>query len=96
MSKGYDGWQNDYFDPEPPEEEPVYCAIMEEREYQEAKRPNKQLTVGEWLVVVQAELNEAMQAWVKGDGDRDALCELVQVAACVVACLEQHGAPARV
>jgi hypothetical protein len=49
--------------------------------------------VGAWLLIIEGELNEAKQAWLKNSSDYDALLELVQVAATVVACLEQHGAP---
>jgi hypothetical protein len=72
----------------------VFQAITRERIYQDVKwgtlaqHPH---TVGEWLLIVEAELNEAKQGWVKGKGDAEALRELVQVAAVVVAALEQHG-----
>jgi hypothetical protein len=50
------------------------------------------LTVGDYLLVMQQELGEAVQAWTKGHpDDTAALCEVVQVAAVAVACLEQHG-----
>jgi hypothetical protein len=48
-------------------------------------------TVGEWLLIAEAELQEAKQAWVKGQGVLDALGELLQSGAVVVAALEQHG-----
>lgn len=72
----------------------VFAAIDRERSWQEhqwgtnAEHPH---TVGEWLLIVEAELHEAKQGWVKGHGDADALRELVQVAAVAVAALEQHG-----
>lgn len=76
------------------ERERVFCAVAEERNYQDAKwgsiadRPH---TVGEWLLIMQGELEEACQAWRKGNGDMAALAEIVQVAAVAVACMEQHG-----
>lgn len=73
----------------------VFEAIDRERAWQEhkwgtnAEHPH---TVGEWLLIVEGELQEAKQGWTKGKGDADALRELVQVAAVAVAALEQHGA----
>jgi hypothetical protein len=72
----------------------IFDALRRERAYQDAKWGTIQQhphTVGEWLLVVESELLEAKEAWCKGQGDRGALVELVQVAAVVVACLEQHG-----
>ncbi|MEW6048847.1 MAG: hypothetical protein AB1609_20615 [Bacillota bacterium] len=72
----------------------VFRAIQSERRYQDAKwgsideHPH---SVGEWLLILGSELNEAMDAWVRHGGDRDALREILQVAAVAVACLEQHG-----
>jgi hypothetical protein len=76
----------------------VFAAIDRERAWQELKwgtNTEHPHTVGEWLLIVEAELAEAKQGWVKGQGDYDALRELVQVAAVAVAALEQHGAPER-
>jgi hypothetical protein len=71
----------------------IYGAILREREYQEKKRgPNHRLDVGAWLVVLKCELQEAEQEWVKKHPDDSAaLCEILQVCAVCVACLEQHG-----
>ena len=72
----------------------VFAAIDRERSWQEQKwgaNADHPHTVGEWLLIVEAELQEAKQGWVKGKGDADALRELVQVAAVAVAALEQHG-----
>ena len=73
----------------------VFVAIEEEREYQESKWGDNPHTVGEWLLIMEAELNEAKEAWVKGSGDTDALCEILQVASVAVACMEQHNAITR-
>lgn len=69
----------------------IYPAIDRERDYQDRKWGDKPHTVAEWLLIAEAELAEAKLAWVKGIGDGDALLELLQVIAVVVACLEQHG-----
>ena len=76
----------------------VYEAIEDERAYQDRKWGTIQdhpHTVAEWLLILESELAEAKQAWVKGDGATAALREVVQVAAVAFACLEQHGAIAR-
>mgnify|MGYP000994437278 FL=1 len=69
----------------------IYDAIDEEREHQIGKWGKSSHTVGEWLLVMQAELSEACLAWVKGEGDLDALCEILQVVTTGVACMEGHG-----
>ena len=71
--------------------EKIIAAITRERNYQDAKWGPPQHTVGEWLLIVQAELDEAKLAWVKGQGDTGALEELLQVVSVGVACMEQHG-----
>jgi hypothetical protein len=74
-------------------DEAIVQAIVHERAYQQARWDDAPHTVGEWLLIVEAELLEAKQAWVKGHGNHEALTELVQVLAVGVACLEQHGVP---
>ena len=66
----------------------VYAAIDRERDYQDRKWGDKPHTVGEWLLIMEAELAEAKRAWAKGDDD--AKRELLQVIAVGVAALEQH------
>jgi hypothetical protein len=72
----------------------VIDAIQRERAYQDAKwgtideHPH---TVGEWLLVLEGEIEEAKQAWRKGDGDSAALEEILQVASVAFACMQQHG-----
>ena len=71
----------------------VYAAISEELDYQTRKHgsiTDNPHTVGEWLLIVEAELAEAKHAWLKA-GDADALRELLQVASVAVACMTQHG-----
>lgn len=72
----------------------VYQAIDDERRYQEnkwGKLCENSHTVGEWLLILRSELDEACMAWVAHAGDEVALREIVQVAAVAVAALEQHG-----
>jgi hypothetical protein len=73
----------------------VFAILTAERLHQTRKRGDLDahpLTVGEYLLVMQRELAEAVEAWAKGHpDDTAALCEVVQVAAVAVACLEQHG-----
>lgn len=72
----------------------IYDALDRERKYQDSKwgsikeHPH---TVGEWLLIVQGELDEAINAWQKGKGDAGALEELLQVMAVCRACFEQCG-----
>jgi len=72
----------------------IEFATRDEREYQDKKwgtveeRPHD---VAGWLLIMEGELAEAKQAWIKGVGDKDALLEILQVIAVGVACLEQHG-----
>jgi hypothetical protein len=74
--------------------EQVFTALREERAYQDDKwgtieeHPH---TVGEWLLIMEAELHEAKWGWVKEMGEASALAEILQVVAVGVACLEQHG-----
>lgn len=70
----------------------VMQAIKEERAFQDKKYGRRQHQVGAWLMVMRAELLEAEQAWAKGSDNNDALCEILQVVAVGVACMEHHGA----
>lgn len=72
----------------------VFAAIEAERRHQNRKHGSIKVnphTVGEFLLIADAEMQEAKQAWVKETGDAAALCELLQVAAVAVACMETHG-----
>jgi hypothetical protein len=74
-------------------------AIVSERDYQDRKwgtpseHPHE---VGAWLTIMRCELQEAEQAWMKGCGDAEALCEILQVVAVGVACMQQHGTMTRI
>lgn len=69
----------------------IYHALDRERHYQNLKWGPPEHDVAGWLLIIESELAEAKQAWVKGDGDLDALAEILQLAATAVACIEQHG-----
>jgi hypothetical protein len=69
----------------------IYNAIDRERHYQDAKWGPPDHPVAAWLLIIESELHEAKQAWVTGDGDIDALAEILQIAATAIACMEQHG-----
>lgn len=69
----------------------IFDAVGRERDYQDAKWGANPHTVGEWLLIVESELQEAKGAWFKIGGDFGALQELLQVIAVGVAALEQHG-----
>ena len=73
----------------------VGIAIGKERIHQDQKHGTiieNGHTLGEWILIAEAELAEAKASLIKGGTGRDSVrSELVQVAATVVACLEQHG-----
>lgn len=69
----------------------AYDAIERERDHQIRKWGDKPRSVQAWLLIAEEELNEAKRDWVKTESDAEALRELLQVAACCVAALEQHG-----
>lgn len=72
----------------------VFAAIQRERDYQDRKWGTLDQyphTVGEWLLILESELQEAKTAWCKGDGSGDALEEVLQVASVAFACMQQHG-----
>jgi hypothetical protein len=70
----------------------IFKQIASERNYQDTKWGDRHRAVGEWLVIMEGELEEAKQAWRKSIGDEDTLAEIIQVAATAVHCLEQHPA----
>ncbi len=69
----------------------IWEAIRREREYQDAKWGQNPHEVGAFLLIMQKELQEAIDAWCSHRGDEGALEELLQVVAVGVACMEQHG-----
>ena len=74
-----------------PNRDHIFQTITRERDFQEQGWGDNPHAVGEWLLIMQAELDEAKQAWVEGHGDNGALKEILQVISVGVACLEQHG-----
>lgn len=75
----------------------IATAILKERYFQDNKHgtiatDGGSHTIGEWLLLIEAELAEAKTALIKGGSGRDSVrSEIVQVAALCMACLEQHG-----
>lgn len=73
----------------------VFDAIEAERKFQDEKHghPSKNPhSIGAWILIAEKELEEAKTACIKGAPGRDnVINELVQVAATIVACLQQHG-----
>lgn len=73
----------------------VYDAVDDERDHQDAKWgtiDEHGHTIGEWILILEAELEEAKRAIIKGGGGRNSvLHEIRQVAAVAIACMEQHG-----
>lgn len=76
----------------------IFAAISRERRYQDDKYGGilyRELSIGEYLVILREELREAEHALVKET--REALLlEVLQVAAVAVACLQAHGIHERV
>lgn len=68
-------------------------AIKQERAYQDANwgplSEQKPKSLAGWLTIIEAELDESRQGWVKSAGNNAALEELLQVAATWVACISQ-------
>ncbi len=70
----------------------IYRLINAERQYQDCQHgtlDENSHSIGEWLIILEAELNEAKHSWVKM-GEKAALFEILQFAAVASACLEQH------
>ena len=79
----------------PPIPHDIDFAIRSERSYQDqkwgsiSKHPH---SVMEWIAIMEAELAEAKEAWVKGADNHTVLQEITQLVATGVACMTQHGA----
>lgn len=81
----------------------VYCLIDGEREYQEMLqrdslrcRSDPKHSVGDYLVMLKAYVDRAMEAWVASPGDTLAMDNVRKVAGIAVNCMEHHTAPVRV
>lgn len=71
----------------------IYAAVDRERAYQDRKygpHHDRELSVGDFLIILQTELDEAKREYVR-NGVALTLAEVLQVAAVAVACMEQHG-----
>jgi len=77
-----------------PDRQHIWEAIDAERLYQNKKvlenNWKEQKSVGEWLLIMEAELAEAKHSWIKS-GKIEALEEVLQVVSVGVACLECCG-----
>lgn len=75
--------------------EEVFDLIREERGYQILKYgETRKLSVGDYITILKAEIDEAAHGFVKNRTGRDsAIMEILQVAAVAVAALEEHGDP---
>lgn len=70
----------------------VYQAIDEERTYQDNLHGLYKHSITEWLLILERQLDQAKQGWLKNHKDRQSsLHEITQIAVCAVACLEDHG-----
>ena len=81
----------------------ILGAVLSERQFQDEKYgpvrdPITQIdgsgshSIGEWILLLEAELNEVKLALIKGGSGRNSLrSELIQVIALGFAALEQHG-----
>lgn len=74
----------------------IYKAIEAERNYQDEKWGFNPHEVGAWILIMESELAEAKEAWVKHPGNEEALREVLQVISVGVACIEQHCVVERV
>ena len=70
-------------------------SIKLERDYQDSKwgsLEEKQQSVAGYLVILEKELEEAKNGWMKNKPGKDsALAEIRQIAAVAIACMQQHG-----
>jgi hypothetical protein len=77
----------------------VYTIVDGERDYQDSLPPSRtdgrEHTVGEFLVMLQHYLNQAVEAWTLNPGDGAALDNVRKCAGICVKCMEVHGAPRR-
>lgn len=72
----------------------VVNAVADERAYQQQRwGADKQQSLPGYLLIMKAELDEAIDGWMKNTTDRRDSCleEVVQVAATAMACLEVYG-----
>jgi hypothetical protein len=74
--------------------EQLQAAIARERAYQDAKwgtvQENPHSLAG-WLLIAERELDEAIEAWIRKPGDREAKAELLQFVSVGYAFFEQEN-----
>lgn len=71
----------------------VFDLIRAERAYQDAKWANNPHPLGEWLLLIDGKVGEAITDWRSSKKDTDVLAKVTYIAAVAVACLEQLGGP---
>lgn len=70
----------------------IIAAVAAERVHQISKHGTDGHSIGSWLLIMEAELEEAKMAAIKPAKGRDnVINEIIQVIATGFACLEQHG-----
>lgn len=72
----------------------IFRAIERERAYQQEKYGadgDRNLSIGDYILIMQWELQEAQQHYMARNGAHAALAEILQVAAVGVAAMERHG-----
>lgn len=75
----------------------VVNALAAERAYQDTEygtTAERNLSIGDYLVIARGEMEEAEEAFRDGS-NADTLCEIMQAAAVLVACMERHGIGSR-
>lgn len=92
LTKQYDNWSDDCYGQTLSFEEAVEV-VRDERTYQKAKWNDQAQSLPGFLLILQKEINEAVEGWMKNKEGRDSpLHEVVQVAATAIACIERYGA----
>lgn len=70
-------------------------SVKTERDYQDSKwgaLDEKNQSVAGYLVILEKELEEAKNGWMKNKSGKDsALAEIRQIAAVAIACMQQYG-----
>lgn len=75
-----------------PKFDAVVDSVLEERIHQIVKHGCGGHPIGSWLLIMEAELQEAKTAAIKpAEGRNNVISEIIQVIATGFACLEQHG-----
>lgn len=70
----------------------VFEEIETERGFQATLGHDHDHTVAEFLLIIERELQEAKDGWMKNKPQRhSAMSEIMQIAAVCVAAMEQHG-----